>query len=899
MSLIGWIDSERLQFIIDTTGKDVEVVPFPFKISSSVGTSSYDNAYIFDKLAVNSNSTGNRKKIMFTQVFNGEEVPLYCELDFWDHINRKALLWVQPKKYYNNNVNIFYLYFDKSKEDNVKYISEANILPVSLFMDCNLNGTYDSGGILPFDILKVNNIYKLWLRGYDGSKWRVLYSESIDFVNWTTPILSIDITHTYDAGGHGGGTVIYEEGVYRLWMSLLGADDKFVHCTSVDGITWLNFQVVMNAGATNYDTVDIIHPYVLKINNKYRMWYTGVNGGYGRILTCESLDGISWYGNTVVLNYTVVLNTVYLRVSNVVFEDGKYVMWFEADVSSAWVSYFCTSENGINWTNIKRFVKYGVEGTYDTSSTTIFKLLKDADCYNFFYGGYNAKWRVLNSKSSSLFGLRTPSQNIWSDDFISVHHFNNSYGYRDSTNNELHLVNTNNVQLTTSNLNNAAFSLQKDDSWLNFGNNSAYDFSKTLGVIIFGKFNAGSIIFNKGLYETMTLSYNVEGTPISYGDPFIGQDYTQPSSLLWKRIIPSYNYIYNNSYIYNNKLYMSAAAPSSGTIYPYYSSIFYIVGDFDIQVDFSSFTMVNNNGAYGTEFVVMSTSSKSAYIKAGTYYGMKFFSNVSSESEQTAVRINNYGAFRYVRIGSTLQCYYKDGGGVWTLLKTSSSFSTDPVSVRMCFYTAYAVSVYYSNFIINSCNSILDILDNLKDNSVNISSRLNLTTSTSVGVEDVLDDTWKTYSFYKTNTSGLDSGVCVPGVDEFNFSISSLASNTNSLLVGATNGSIKGDVSEVWFTNKAFKHSTMNFINTALNDNAVLISRYYVQGYLTEYNKAVNKKIAVYSSSTNQLLSMNYSKAVDGYYYCEVPYNTECFIVAFFGSKYNHFILGKIFPKQA
>jgi len=128
--------------------------------------------------------------------------------------------------------------------------------------------------------------------------------------------------------------------------------------------------------------------------------------------------------------------------------------------------------------------------------------------------------------------------------------------------------------------------------------------------------------------------------------------------------------------------------------------------------------------------------------------------------------------------------------------------------------------------------------------------------------------------------------------------VSSIVSSSDNILVGSTIDSIQGEVSEVWFANKVFNSDTLAFLNKALRDEVVSFSRYYVQGYLTEYNKAVNKKIAVYSNTTNQLLSISYSRVSDGYYYCEVPTNSECFLVAFFGSKYNHFILGKILPRQ-
>ena len=195
MAILGWENSERIQFTIDTTGQDIECVPFPFKISSSVGATNYNNTFIIDKLTTLNNSIANRKKVMFTQICDGEEQPLYAELDTWDHFNRKALFWVRPKTFYNNNINIFYLYFDKTQDDNVSYIAETNIVPISLFMSPG-HTSYDSTELLPIELLYIDGVYKLWLIGSNGSVWTILYTESTDFDNWTTFITPLPKLHS-------------------------------------------------------------------------------------------------------------------------------------------------------------------------------------------------------------------------------------------------------------------------------------------------------------------------------------------------------------------------------------------------------------------------------------------------------------------------------------------------------------------------------------------------------------------------------------------------------------------------------------------------------------------------------------------------------------------------------
>ena len=902
MNIFDWSNAERIQFIIDTTGMDVEVVPFPVKISYDVGLNSYDNTYIFDKLAVNGSSTSNRKKLLFTQVYDGEEVALHSELDFWDHINRRALFWVKPKIFYSNNISIFYIYYDKTKYENVAYISETSSLPVSLLADVGFNGTYDTAGILPFSILKVNDLYKLWFWGHDGTKYRILYSESVDFVTWSSPILSIDLTHTYDASGYNRGTILYDEGVYKIWASVDNGSG-FIYAESLDGITWPSFQRVLVPGATNFDSVDIFSPCVLKINGRYRMWYMGVNGGYGRILTCDSIDGINWYGNVLVLSYTIVSGAVQVIPSNVVYVDNQYIMYFEAN-SSGWVSYYCTSTNGVDWTNISTFARFNMQGTYDNTSTTSFCLLVEEDFYTFVYAGYSSKWRTLYSRSSSLFDICTPSQSIWVDKFISVNHLNNIYGYKDSTNNELHLSKYSNTQLTTGILGTPSFIFNRVDSYLDFGNNALYDFSKTVNALIFGKFNSGSIIFNKRSYYALTLCYISDNTVSSYNDSFQGEDYSQPSSLLWTGYVPPSNVVYKG-YVFNNKLYMYTEGTSS-SIYYGYSYLYYIAGDFDVQVDFSNFytVPVDTTAAYGIGlYIVELDKSDVAFISAGFYYYQnRFKANIEYNDRLKGLaysyRSNNYGKFRIVRLGGFLQIYYIDGTGDWALI-IEGTYSTAPVRLSLRLYTShYTTYGYFSNFFINNYYNLIDTKGELKSNSLTLSSKVPNSSSVNQSYEYILPNDWQLYSAYKTNEGSCNVGMGVGGFYDVAGYVPSIGSSSDNILVGSTIDSIQGEVSEVWFANKVFNSDTLAFLNKALRDEVVSFSRYYVQGYLTEYNKAVNKKIAVYSNTTNQLLSISYSRVSDGYYYCEVPTNSECFLVAFFGSKYNHFILGKILPRQ-
>ncbi|MBV5347961.1 hypothetical protein JZU46_07090 [bacterium] len=910
MSLLGWENSERIQFTIDTLNKVVDLVPFAFKLNADTGLSHFNNAYVFDKLTTGTNSLANRKKVIFSQLIDGEEIALCCELDSWDHLGRRALFWVKPKKYYTDNINIFYFYFDKLKSDNTLYLSETNAPPVTLYRNYNTCG-YDSTHTAVFDILKIDNIYKMWLMGHNGSKWQILYCSSTDLITWTTPVLCFSGNHTYDTGNMDSGSVIYDSGIYKMWYS--GHDGSYwriMYCTSIDGLTWSNFQMVVNR-ALCIESLSQNGAFccsVIKLSNVYRMWYCGALSKNNTIY-CESSDGINWGArHQLAINCTQIHATAVseFRPSKVIFKNNLYMMWAEVYYSSTWQLYYCESVNGIIWTNFKRFVNFNLEGIYDTSGTVYFNLLEEGEnIYHMFYSGSDGThWRILYSRSSSLTTPATPAQSIWADDFFSVHHFNPSYGYKDSTNSRLNIVSTNSVLGSTSNLGNASLLMQSYDSYINFGNSASYSFTSNTSMIVFGKFNSGNIIVNKDFYRGCSISlihYGNESFSFNTSESFTGPNYSQPSVLSWERTSHSST---SPSYIFNNKLFMSVTAVSGN--YNCYSSNFALVGDFDIQIDFSDLvvTGMTSYSSAGPEFVLWTIDgNSSSYLKAEFYNPpnvIYFISgsnlNGSDQSYTRVTRYNNYGSFRYVRIGSSLERYYRDGLGAWTHLRTTT-FSTSPLIVGIAQYCPVTLSNNYDNFIINS-GTLQDTRGPILNNSFCFTLGRDVNTPANLNLPGNLDNTWITYTLQKDTAYGANSTLIIPSLPVRSINVDTLYTNGSNLLIGATNGAINGELSEAWFANKVFTPTTLAFIDSVLKDTALLISKYYIQGYITEYNKAIVKKVVVYSSVDNQLLGMAYPSPTDGYYYCEVPYLVECIILALDGEKYNHNILGKVLPKQ-
>jgi hypothetical protein len=866
-----------------------------FKLANDTGITNADITFIFDSLGGTS-SVANRKKIIFSQVVNGVENPLFCELDSWDAVAEEAFFWVKPIKLSSTYSNIFYMYFDSSHDDNIEYLSETNEVGLSLFRNTGVEGTYDTSHILSGCVIKVGDKYQMWPCGHNGSKWGLLYCESTDLVTWTNHRLAFGWDHTYDTQNHHPGTVLYEDGLYKMWYS--GSDGttwRIMYCESTDGISWTNHQLVVSTGKTYYSDKYTIKSAVLKQGNTYKMWYGGYkNSPYeGYIIYCDSTDGINWEGHQMVIHNNDIPEIGYteIRTSTVTYEEGKYKLLFEIYNSSLtrWLGYYADSIDGIHWENYSRWININTLGVYDTVSAGIFPyfIVKDG-FYHFFYGVSNGTWRIATAKSVSLKAARTASQEVW-DGFLSVHHFNSSYGYVDSTANRLNIVSTNNTTPVTSNLGSSAIELTSSSSYINFGGSRYYD-NITTDMMFFAKFDSGRRIIDKGepYYKCIQMYYTEDEImwQESVDDTFEGNDGDLANEKLWT--------ISGVFSIYDNKL---RAVDTPSSVY----SIYYFKGDFDIQVEFSLDSMPSieswsigilmrlpNNGL---------TQLSYRYSGGGYKYNYDTYNGSSWTGRGSYSTTITEGKLRMVRSGDSFIAYRWNGTG-WSQLG-SYTFST---SDTIPFYLTKGgwnnnpnFTASFFNFKVNSGEVVWP--DNSRTtNSIN----LEMVDSSNQHILTIpnkhLDTSWSYYSVYKGYDVGANSALKVNEDITIYAEINDLVNTSQDLLLGSSSDSVLGTVAEVWFSNSEFSRDTLTFIDKMQRDNILIVSDCYVQGYATAYGKAQATKVLAYDKETKLLVGYADTDPETGYYYIEVPSQNECYLIGLDGGLYNHFILGKIFP---
>jgi hypothetical protein len=169
-------------------------------------------------------------------------------------------------------------------------------------------------------------------------------------------VLDVGPPGSWDDQSVGMPTVLREGSGYRMWFTgtheLAPGDNVYIEngsvgmATSTDGQHWTaanSGMPVFGAGpAGRFDSVAVFHPYVLRVNDVYYMWYGGVDGSVGwnsvrveRLGLATSTDGVTWTranGGMPVMDVGADGSSDSIQVTGMhVLHDGsRFLMWYGA-----------------------------------------------------------------------------------------------------------------------------------------------------------------------------------------------------------------------------------------------------------------------------------------------------------------------------------------------------------------------------------------------------------------------------------------------------------------------------------------------------------------------------------------------------------------------------------------
>jgi len=135
--------------------------------------------------------------------------------------------------------------------------------------------------IAPSSVIKIDSIYYLYYFGNGTGNTKIGVATSFNGINWTrftgNPIL--EATQTWEGYGIYEPSVILDEGIYKM-IYVNQSSNAFGMATSTDGINWTknnaNPFFTKDQTANNWADEEIAYPFFTKIENEYRIYYSGI-----------------------------------------------------------------------------------------------------------------------------------------------------------------------------------------------------------------------------------------------------------------------------------------------------------------------------------------------------------------------------------------------------------------------------------------------------------------------------------------------------------------------------------------------------------------------------------------------------------------------------------------------
>jgi len=148
---MAWLSlwAKRIEITVDHDDVSSALEGFPVLIylSAASGIGDADVSCVFDELL----SDANRRKIAVTTSDGLTQCPV--EIEKWDDANEEAWLWVRVPNISDEADTVLYLYYDKSRDDNVAYVSDAK--PYSVL---GLGGIHPEGSVVVDGFLYIPNM---------------------------------------------------------------------------------------------------------------------------------------------------------------------------------------------------------------------------------------------------------------------------------------------------------------------------------------------------------------------------------------------------------------------------------------------------------------------------------------------------------------------------------------------------------------------------------------------------------------------------------------------------------------------------------------------------------------------------------------------------------------------
>lgn len=244
--------------------------------------------------------------------------------------------------------------------------------------------------------------YEMWYRGqtYSDKIGRLMRATSPDGINWTKTGVVMLPTEPYEGDKIDPMTVIYEQGIYKMWYGGEAYGGCACYATSTDGINWTKYadNPVLRKTSGNWDNEGAGGQCkVIKDGSKYLMYYKGYGSdapGWTFYGLAESTDGIHWLKKGKVLSPEPQIGeSTMFRNLGIFRLDGTYcILYAMADNLHL---FLASGKDGVHFTRNGMVMLHGtMPGGYDEKWTTSPAVLVETGRVRMWYEGGDQQGRV-------------------------------------------------------------------------------------------------------------------------------------------------------------------------------------------------------------------------------------------------------------------------------------------------------------------------------------------------------------------------------------------------------------------------------------------------------------------------------------------------------------------------
>lgn len=119
-------------------------------------------------------------------------------------------------------------------------------------------------------------------------------------------------------------SVIYENGIFKMWLTLQDTIFHIGYSESADGVHWSSPIVLLNG---------TLHPTVIKVNNEYYMYFNSIDNGKLMLTRAKSADGVHFTldsGCVFLPEARTGIDELYDYNAGVLDMGGVYHIWYSS-----------------------------------------------------------------------------------------------------------------------------------------------------------------------------------------------------------------------------------------------------------------------------------------------------------------------------------------------------------------------------------------------------------------------------------------------------------------------------------------------------------------------------------------------------------------------------------------